>query len=59
MAVLLCNGCFNWVATFIENEYDTITAKMVYNAKWFDLFISSSLNFINNIKTYKLLKWKK
>ena len=25
------------VATFIENEYDTITAKeLVYNAKWFD-----------------------
>ena len=27
-------------ATFIENEYDTITAKeLVYNAKWFELVL--------------------
>ena len=26
------------VATFIENSYDTITAKvLIYNAKWFEL----------------------
>ena len=49
------------VATFIENEYDTITAKeLVYNAKWFELILFLLLlNFINNIKTYQLLKWKK
>ena len=49
------------IATFIENEYDTITAKeLVYNAKWFELvLLLLMLNFINNIKTYKLLKWKK
>ena len=48
-------------ATFIENEYDTITAKeLVYNAKWFELvLLLLLLNFINNIKTYQLLKWKK
>ena len=49
------------IATFIENEYDTITAKvLVYNAKWFELvLLLLLLNFINNIKTYQLLKWKK
>ena len=49
------------VATFIENEYDTITAKeLVYNAKWFELvLLLLMLNFINNIRTYQLLKWKK
>ena len=49
------------IATFIENEYDTITAKeLVYNAKWFELvLLLLMLNFINNIKTYQLLKWKK
>ena len=42
------------IATFIENEYDTITAKeLVYNAKWFELvLLLLMLNFINNIKTY-------
>ena len=49
------------VATFIENSYDTITAKvLIYNAKWFELILFLLLiNFINNIKTYQLLKWKK
>ena len=49
------------VATFIENEYDTITAKeLVYNAKWFELvLLLLMLNFLNNIRTYQLLKWKK
>ena len=49
------------VATFIENEYDTITAKeLVYNAKWFELILLLLLlNFMNNIRVYQLLKWKK
>ena len=49
------------VATFIENSYDSITAKVLtYNAKWFELILFLLLiNFINNIKTYQLLKWKK
>ena len=36
------------VATFIENSYDTTTAKlMIYNAKWFELLmILMILNFI-------------
>ena len=49
------------VATFIENSYDTITAKvLIYNAKWFELILFLLLiNFVKNIKTYKLLQWKK
>ena len=49
------------VATFIENSYDTITAKvLIYNAKWFELILFLLLiNFINNIRIYKLLRWEK
>lgn len=62
MAVLLfAMAASIGAATFIENEYDTITAKeLVYNAKWFELILFLLLlNFINNIRTYQLLKWKK
>ena len=62
MAVLLfAMAASIGVATFIENEYDTITAKeLVYNAKWFELILLLLLlNFMNNIRTYQLLKWKK
>jgi cytochrome c-type biogenesis protein CcsB len=62
MAVLLfAMAASIGVATFIENEYDTITAKeLVYNAKWFELILLFLLlNFINNIRIYQLLKWKK
>ena len=32
----------------------------MYNAKWFELvLLLLMLNFINNIKTYQLLKWNK
>ena len=49
------------VATFIENSYDTITAKvLIYNAKWFEVILFLLLlNFLNNIKKYNLLSWKK
>ena len=49
------------VATFIENSYDTITAKvLVYNAKWFELILFLLLiNFVNNIRIYGLLRWEK
>ena len=62
MAVLLfAMAASIGVATFIENEYDTITAKeLVYNAKWFELILLFLLlNFMNNIRIYQLLKWKK
>ena len=45
-------------ATFIENRYDTFTAKvLIYNAKWFEvLLVLLALNFIGNIKRHNLLK---
>ncbi len=43
-------------ATFIEEKYDTETAKhLVYNAKWFEfLLLLLVLNFIGSIKKYNL-----
>ena len=49
------------IATFIENDYGTQTAKaLVYNAWWFELvMILLMVNFIGNIKKYDLLQKKK
>lgn len=49
------------VATFVENSYDTITARLViYNANWFTLIlILLVVNFIGNIKRYRLLRKEK
>ncbi len=48
-------------ATFIENDYNTETAKaLVYGAKWFEILILFlAINFIGNIVKYDLLSWKK
>jgi cytochrome c-type biogenesis protein CcsB len=48
-------------ATFIEDKYDTITAKlMVYDARWFEvLLLLLVINFIGNIKTFNLLSKKR
>jgi cytochrome c-type biogenesis protein CcsB len=48
-------------ATFIENSYDTITAKLlVYNALWFELLmVLMILNFIGSVPRYHLLTWKR
>ncbi|MEL4455103.1 cytochrome c biogenesis protein CcsA [Lutimonas vermicola] len=48
-------------ATFIENEYDTVTAKVwVYNAFWFELvMVLMILNFFGTIKRYHFLTRKK
>lgn len=45
-------------ATFIEDKYDTVTAKLlIYNAKWFEfLLLLLVLNFIGSIKRYHLLR---
>ncbi len=45
-------------ATFIEDKYDTTTAKlMVYNAKWFEfLLLLLVLNFIGSIKRFNLFR---
>ena len=47
------------VATFIEEKYDTATARhLVYNARWFEfILVFLALNFLGNIKRFKL--WRK
>jgi len=49
------------VATFIENDYGTETAKaLVYDAKWFEIVIVFlATNFIGNIAKYTMFSWKK
>lgn len=49
------------VATFIENDYGTQTARViVYNAWWFELImVLFVINFIGNIFTYKLYRKEK
>lgn len=49
------------VATFIENDYGTQTARViVYNAWWFELImVVFVINFIGNIFTYKLYRKEK
>lgn len=49
------------IGTFIEDAYNTDTARIfIYNAKWFELImLLFVINFIGNIKRYKLLQWKK
>ena len=49
------------VATFVEDKYDTATAKhFIYNAIWFELvLLLLALNFVGNIKRYNLLRKEK
>lgn len=49
------------VATFIENDYGTETAKaLVYNAWWFEgIMILFTINFFGNLLKYKLYKKEK
>ena len=49
------------IATFIENEYNTDTARiLVYNTKWFEaIMLIFVFNFIGNIRRYNLWSWKK
>ncbi len=48
-------------ATFVEERYDTVTARvLIYNAKWFEVVILLLMvNFIGNIDRYKLLRKEK
>ncbi|UNY97815.1 cytochrome c biogenesis protein CcsA [Zhouia spongiae] len=45
--------------TFIESWYSTDTARIwIYNAWWFEaIMVFFVINFIGNIKKYKLLQW--
>ncbi|WP_417370589.1 cytochrome c biogenesis protein CcsA [Gelidibacter japonicus] len=49
------------VATFVENDYDTATAKtLIYNATWFEiLMLWLILLFAANIRTYRLTRREK
>ncbi len=49
------------VATFIENDYDTATAKaVIYNTKWFEAIMwILTINFIGNIFRYRLYRKEK
>jgi len=49
------------IGTFVENSYNTPTAKKwIYNAWWFEaIMLLLVINFIGNIKRYNLLRWKK
>lgn len=46
------------VATFVENDYDTATAKtLIYNSTWFEILMLWLIAlFLVNIKKYKLTK---
>ena len=48
-------------ATFIEDKYDTVTARvLVYDTRWFEfLFLLLIINLIGHIQAYKLLSWKR
>lgn len=62
MAVLLfLFGSSMAIATFVENDFDTATAKnLVYNSTWFEiLMLWLILIFVANIKTYSLFKRSK
>ena len=49
------------IATFVENDYDTQTAKvLIYNSTWFEiLMLWLIILFAANIKTYRLTKKEK
>lgn len=59
--LLLVFGAAIGYATFVENEYDTITAKvLIYNARWFEvLLFLLVINFILHIPKYKLTSKEK
>ncbi len=62
MAVLFLSFALAMAAgTFIENEYNTDTARIIiYNAWWFEaIMVFFAINFLGNIQKYKLWQWKK
>ncbi|MEO6705451.1 MAG: cytochrome c biogenesis protein ResB, partial [Ginsengibacter sp.] len=59
--LLLLFGISMAVATFVENDFDTATAKtLIYNSTWFEiLMLWLIILFAANIKTYRLTKKEK
>ena len=49
------------IGTFVESEHDTATARIwIYNAWWFEIMmVFFVINFLGNIKRYRLLRWEK
>ena len=49
------------LGTFIESWYSTETARIwIYNAWWFEtIMVFFVINFIGNIRRYRLLRWEK
>ena len=49
------------VGTFVESGHNTATARIwIYNAWWFELMmIFFVVNFMGNIKRYRLMRWEK
>lgn len=47
--------------TFIEDKYDTVTAReLIYNSIWFEtIFILLAINFIGHVKPFHLLRKEK
>ena len=52
LAVAMASG------TFIEDKYDTVTARnLIYNTRWFEcLFLLLAINFIGHIQSFNLLR---
>jgi len=62
MAILMSIFAFAiGYATFIENDYGTVTAKAdIYNAKWFEILLGLlAINLLLNISKYKMYTLKK
>ena len=62
MSVAILTYAFSMaVATFIENDYGTPTAKaLIYNTKWFEfLMLLLVINFIGNVFKYRLFRKEK
>ena len=62
MAVLMSIFAFAiGYATFIENDYGTVTAKAdIYNARWFEVLLGLlAMNLLLNIDKYKMYTLKK
>lgn len=59
--LLIIYGISMAVATFVENDYDTPTAKtLIYNSTWFEiLMLWLIVLFVANIKNYHLTKREK
>lgn len=59
--LLMLFGISMAVATFVENDYDTATAKtLIYNSIWFEvLMLWLIILFVADIKTYRLTKREK